>query len=183
MESTAMTPKHTALLCSISLFCAGILFAFWQEWLIVRIPQRFSSTEQTLPVTKREVALWYWQQNRMHSEQTQLLWSPNVSDTIAQLMSASLVVFEEAGLLDKKTVVQSVALTSDGLTALISFDRAPLKKQASVYTKWMTIEALLKTLKSSGIKIQHVQFLTHHQPMQDAHLDFSHAWPVSGFTG
>jgi hypothetical protein len=177
----SISVKKTALLCILSLCVAALLFALWKEWIIIHVPYGQIRYEQKESATKKQVTLWYWSQNRWHNEKTELLWSQKMSENISQLVSALLVLLEEEKLIDKKTTIQSVALSGDGLTAFISFDRAPLAKQASVYIKWMTIEALLKTLRENGITLQQVQFLVHHQPMQDMYLDFSHPWSISGF--
>lgn len=177
----SMSLKQTGLICGLALCVAAILFAISQQWIIFRVPQIHTQNTQEQVITKQQVTLWFWHQNQWKSEKTELLWSQNISENISQLVSALLILFEEEQLLDKKTNLQSVTLTADHMNALISFDRPPLAKQASIYTKWMMIEALLKTIRTHGIKIQTVQFLTHHQPMQDAHLDFSHPWPVNGF--
>jgi hypothetical protein len=158
-----------------------LLFAYMREWVIIRIPQIQSVEYQEPHIKKQQVSLWFWQQNRWHTEKTELLSSQNVSDNISQLVSALVSLFEEEKLLDKKVTLQSVTLSSDGMMAFLSFDRPPLKKQSSVYIKWMMIESILKTIRENNIKIQKVIFLTHHQPMQDMHLDFSNSWPISGF--
>ncbi|MGE0009870.1 MAG: hypothetical protein AB7F19_04950 [Candidatus Babeliales bacterium] len=176
-----MTYKKTLFLCVMCLLSAILLFAYMKEWLIIRLPQVHTHIINESHITKQQVSLWYWRQNRWHHEKTELLSSHSVSDNISQLVSALLVLFEEEKLVDKKVTLQSVTLSSDGMTAFISLDRSPMSKQASVYIKLMMIESILKTLRENGIKIQKVQFLTHHQPMQDMHLDFSNSWVISGF--
>ncbi len=177
----SMSGKQTVLICGFALCVAAILFAISQQWIIFRLPQVHTQSTEEHVITKQQVTLWFLHQNQWKNEKTELLWSQNISENISQLVSALLMLFEEEQFLAKKTTVQSVTLTADHMTALISFDRPPLEKQASVYAKWMMIEAILKTIRTNGIKIQSVQFLTHHQPMQDAHLDFMRPWPVNGF--
>lgn len=181
MESTFMTSQRTLILCSICFLGAVLLFAYMREWVIIRMPQIQTTKYEEPQVKKQPVSLWFWQQNRWNNEKTEVLSSNNVSDNISHLVSALLSLFEEEKLVDKKVTLQSVSLSSDGMIAFISFDRPPLKKQASVYNKWMMIESILKSLRENNIKIQKVQFLTHHQPMQDIHLDFSNSWPTPGF--
>lgn len=177
----SMSGKQTALICSLALSVAAVLFAISQQWIIFRLPHVHTQNTPEQVITKQQVTLWYVHQNQWKNEKTELLWSSNVSENISQLISSLLLIFEEEQLLDKKTTVQSVTLSSDHMTAFISFDRAPLAKQASIYAKWMMIETMLKTVRENGIKIQNIQFLTNHQPMQDAHLDFSNRWPLAGF--
>ena len=46
----------------------------------------------------------------------------------------------------------------------------------------MWIEELLKTIKESGIPVQTIRLLVYSKPLQDNHLDFSHSWPISGYS-
>ena len=55
----------------------------------------------------------------------------------------------------------------------LSFDRPLFNEENSTNSKLMLIEALFKTLRDNGIKIQGIIFLIHHQEMLDPHLDFS----------
>jgi hypothetical protein len=83
--------------------------------------------------------------------------------------------------MEKKVSLQSVVPSPSGVEAYISFDRNPFTKNQSTYEKFMWIEGLLKTVRENGIQLQSIYFLVHHQPLTDFHLDFSNAWPISGF--
>ncbi len=168
----------------ISLACALIalfLFAYMREWIIFRTPHIHTAQEHTQHLSKQQVTLWFFQNNRWQHEQKEILTSTDATIMLTHLINALLVLFEEEKLLEKKVILQSVALSPDGLIAYISFDRPPLAKQTSIYTKWMNIEAILRTVRENGSKLQKIHFLTHHQPMQDMHIDFSNSWPVGGF--
>ena len=65
--------------------------------------------------------------------------------------------------------------------AYISFDRSIAAKNESTYDAWMRVEGLLKTIRAANLGISRVNFFVHHQPLVDAHLDFSKSWPIHGF--
>jgi len=158
-----------------------LLFAFSNNWIIIRLPQSHTKVPDLQRISKKRVTLWFWHHNRWQHENSELLWSANPSLNITQLMNGLLALFDEEQLLPKKTTLQSVTLNALGTCAFISFDRTPLDKQSSIHTKWMMIESIIKTIRENKIPIQSLQFLSHHQPMHDMHLDFSHPWPISGF--
>ena len=81
----------------------------------------------------------------------------------------------------KKVVIQSILTDASGREAFISFDRNPLAKEKSTFQKLMWVEGLLNTIKGSGLPIENIQLLIHHKPLSDAHLDFTHPWPISGY--
>ena len=96
------------------------------------------------------------------------------------LINAWLSLLEEEHILTKKTMLQSALITVSG-HAYLSFDHNILSKEEIIFRKWMLIEGLLKTIAAHDIAITHVQFLVQHQPLHDAHLDFSLPWPLYGF--
>lgn len=170
----------TSSVSALAALFAMLLFAFWQQWIIIRLPQKLPIYHTKMRITKKKIMLWFWQHTRWQHEEVKLLWSTDTGQTVTQIINALLIIFDEEGLLSKKTTLQTATIDSSG-TALLSFNRAPINKQSSVFTKWMMIESILKTLRENKVAIQAVQFLTHQQPMHDAHLDFSHPWPLSGF--
>jgi len=81
----------------------------------------------------------------------------------------------------KKITLQTAMLNPTGTELAVSFDHGLFSKDATTYEKWMLCEGLLKTVRENGIASQTVRFLIHHQPIIDAHLDFSNPWPIYGF--
>jgi len=167
----------------ISLACTilGILFfAFYQEIIIIRHPNIPPYTS-SMVVVKKEAKLIFWHNEKWHTETQDMIWHTTPGKNIHYLINSWLTLLDAENIIDKKITVQPVLLTSAQHEAYISFDRNPFAKEASTFEKWMFIEGILRTLKENGIPIQQVQFLVHHAPLNDPHLDFSKAWPIQGF--
>ena len=169
------------LFLSAACFVIGIIFcAFYNQWLIIKLPsQQPINTISTL-VNKKTVILDYFHHDKWKTETQEHLWTESDAKNLIQLINAWLTLLDEEHITPKKTTVQSV-LISPSSTAYISFDHNILSKEDSIFKKWMVIESLLKTIRSNTIVIQNVQFLMHHQILNDAHLDFSSPWPLNGF--
>ena len=90
-----------------------------------------------------------------------------------------MLVEENSGV--KLSHIEAISLSGSGSDLYISFDRSPLSKGSSTYEKLLWVEGLLKTVRANDSRIQSVHFLVHHQPLVDATLDFSYAWPIGGF--
>lgn len=131
-------------------------------------------------IQKKQIILYYFHGDKWKTEKQELLWSESLEKNIFQLVNAWLTLLDEERITAKKIMLQS-ALISTASCVYLSFDHNVLSKEETIFKKWMIIEGLLKTLALNGITISHVQFLVQHQPLHDAHLDFSLAWPVHGF--
>lgn len=73
------------------------------------------------------------------------------------------------------------AVTSLGNEFLLSFNKPILFSDWSIDRKLLFIEGLLRTIRATNLKIERVYFLVQDTYMVDAHLDFSHPWPIEGF--
>jgi hypothetical protein len=167
----------------LSLSCAilGMLFfALYQEIIIIRYPSDKPYSSNTV-VVKKEAKLIFWHNEKWHTETQDMIWHTNTGKNIHYLINSWLTLLDAENIIDKKIAVQPVLLTVAQHEAYISFDRNPFAKEANTFEKWMFIEGILRTLKENGIPIQQVQFLVHHAPLNDPHLDFSKAWPIQGF--
>ncbi len=177
--------KQIILVVSLIAFmCGALLLSFKAGWLIIRYPSyRHDIAQQkaALHVKRTPVTFHFFRDNQWHTERSELLWGQGVAHNIQYLINSWLSFLDEEHLMKKKITVITVLLSSTGSNAYISFDRNPLNKEASAYAKWMWIEGLLKTLRDQGIKIPHIHFLVHHQPLTDTHLDFSNPWPIQGY--
>ena len=177
---------RTIFYCSIILFCmllASIYFAYNQHWIIIQYPWalRTSLVPVHSSASKKTIKRIFWNQGKWHHETTDIIWSEHKAETIQHLVNSWLTLLDEEKLMTKKVSVQSVIISSSGTEAYISFDRNPFDKGSSTYQKSMWIEGLLKTVRDNAIKIQYIQFLVHHQPLHDIHLDFDSPWPLEGF--
>lgn len=175
-----MNLKTVITLCISSLLAGMIFFAVHYELIIIRMPR--TSTPQIRPTTaKRSIRLYYWNNNRWNSETDEIIWSDGTAENIYQLITRWLQLIDTEHILSKKVILEAAMLLPNHQDAYISFDQSPLATEWSTHAKWMFIEGLLKTIRENIIPIQHISFLEHHQPLQDAHLDFSNPWPITGF--
>lgn len=180
-----MKMRHYLIISLIICVIAGLFVAINNELLIVRLPQLRDPYESLdaahAVVNKKVVRRVYWHHDAWHNESTELLWPENAQQKLYYLINSWLALLDEEHVMPKKVTVQSVAVCPSGQEAYISFDRNPFDKESSVFERVMFIEGLLKTVRENDIKIQAIQFLVHHQPLNDYYLDFSNPWPVQGF--
>jgi len=172
----------------ISLLCAltgMLLYAFTKSWIIIHAPSsnNFVSFDYQTnqAISKKKVTLWFWKDEKWHSETTELVWSDAKADALYYLIASWLKLLDEDDMMHKKISVQSVLLSPAGSDVYVSFDRYPFASQATINAKLMWIEGLLKTIRENKIAIQGIRFLIHHKTVQDPHLDFSKEWPITGF--
>lgn len=162
---------------------SGIYFAYNHNLIIIQYPWALR-TSVSIPhasASKKTIKRIFWNRGSWNQETTDIIWSENKAETIQHLVNSWLTLLDEERVMTKKVSVQSVIISSSGAEAYISFDRNPFDKGSSTYQKSMWVEGLLKTLRDNAIKIQHIQFLVHHQPMHDVHVDFESPWPLGGF--
>lgn len=177
-----MNTSRSYIIISGAAFASALLFfALYNQLIIFRTPWASENvTGSSVLIQKKQIGLHYFYGDKWKTEKQELLWSESVEKNIFQLINAWLLLLDEEHILVKKTTLQS-AIISDAGCAYLSFDHNILGKEETIFKKWMLIEGILKTIALNGITIQHVQFLVQHQPLQDAHLDFSLPWPIHGF--
>jgi len=176
--------KQKAEIFLLVLFClfGGFVYYAWQaQWIIFNIPDRNTVHKVDDGYTKKDIYLYYWHNKQWAHERVQLLLSLEEAANAQQVTQAVLSLLGEKHALKKKTTVTSVVRTYDAQQLIIFLDQAPFLLNMSIQTKHMIIESILKTLRESGITTPLVNFFVGQQPMQDAHLDFSVAWPIQGF--
>lgn len=169
---------------SIALFIGGLFFyGLYNELIILRLPFKASRQPTELGQSQRKLMkLTYWNGEAFATEEKEILYSSNSTRTLTDLINSWLSTLEEEHLMPKKVSLQSVMLDASGQEAFISFDRNPLLKEKSTYQKLMWVEGLLKTIQGSGIPLKTVRLLVYAKPLNDTHLDFNHAWPLSGYS-
>lgn len=176
--------KYYALCSVFASMSALSYFAYNQQWFIIQLPwsrQILDVETKKILITKKTVKRIFWHNDQWQSEEAELLWSDNKAETLNYLIISWLALLDEEKVMEKKVSLQSIVLSPSGLDAYCSFDRNPFNKNNSTYDKLMWIEGILKTILENGIKIQKIQFLVHHEPLHDFHLDFSNPWPITGF--
>ncbi len=176
--------KNKLILVS-ALFFAGLLsFCVYHEWIIFHIPTKNTYTQELGGTSseKKMVSFFFWKENKWHKEGIEILWSSSPDKALQKLIDRWLTLLNEENLMDKKITLQDVALSQQGQSAYISFDRSLFSNESSTLEKLMLVEGLLRTVQESGSPVASLSFLVHHKVLKDAHLDFSSAWPVTGYT-
>lgn len=163
--------------------CAGLLMAaLYRGIIVVRLPGRsLALVSEQSPINRKTVTLYFWRNDTFKKESVELVIPDNQSDAIGRIANAWLNLLDEEELLKKRVRVDAVLMVAKTNQVYISFDRNPFDKAASTNDKLLFLQGLLKTLKENGISPQGIYFQAHHQPLQDYHLDFTNAWPMSGF--
>ncbi len=169
------------LIASLSAIIVGILlFALQYEYIIIRLPRRIS-TGTLSAYRKKNITQYYWDTDRWHHENCELVWSEQREENLLQVMNAWFHLMEEQELCAKRVIVQSIVSSPNPRMIYCSFDRIPFSKEWPIHRKWMFIEGLLKTVRELFPSVQTISFLVRHQPLMDTHFDFSRAWPIEGF--
>lgn len=168
------------LACAISFMAAFLFFALYNQWIIFTVPTCGAQESYTHAIAKKNVTLTYFSNDKWHTETENLLWSSSQTESLTYLINTWLSLLDDAHITPKKIGLES-ALISGAATAYVSFDHTIFSKDDSIFKKWMLIEGLLKTINNAQLSLQHIQFLVHHQHMNDIHLDFSKPWPIAGF--
>ena len=173
----------TTNLIIIALGCSllGIGYYAWQQrWIIFNIPVQFKQAPATA-YTKKKATVYLWRRESWTRESVELLWANQESLDAQQLFQTTLTLLAEEHALKKKITVEHVLEHANHQQLLVFLDAAPFSKNMSIRTKLMIVESLLKTLRENGIKTSLISFFVNNQPLPDAHLDFSHPWPLLGF--
>lgn len=163
--------------------CGGmIFFCVYQELLIIHWGTLTQpEIKKEIISERKKINLYFWKDERWKKESVEIMWSKDQAATVHYALNQWLNVLDEEEILDKKVSLQHVSLNDSGSTAYLSFDRYPFDLEASTHQKHMIIESLLKTVREADIKISYFHFLVHHKSMVDAHLNFTHPWPIHGF--
>ncbi len=170
---------------SLVCLCGGaIAYALHNNWLIIRYPsykKEIQEYYQRATTNKKKVYLSFWHHDRWHTEDKQLLWSASTGDNVMHVINSWLSLLDEYEVTDKKVALQTALVGNPNNLVYLSFDNNLFAQHHTVFEKWMLLEGLLKTIRENTIDIQQVRFLVHHRPMKDPHVDFTNAWPLSGF--
>lgn len=179
-----MFTRRTLIITSLGALIIGAFwFALHYQWIIIRLPGFSRGLDNALTATRerRPTNLFFPSHQELKLEKKDIMWSSQPDETCANTITAWLNILEEEGITEKKTILQSATLTPNNDQLIISLDRAPFSSESSTTHKWLVIESLLATLRGACSSLKSVLFLSHHEPMDDYHLDFSAPWPATGF--
>ncbi|MGZ6250885.1 MAG: hypothetical protein ACXWL2_02555 [Candidatus Chromulinivorax sp.] len=169
-------------------FIAGLfLYAYQNEYIIVNfqkkqnlISDQNEQLDQKVIYNEHKLKIYFYKNEKWYKEETQLLWSSDITTNIIALINAWIAVVEEEKIIDTDIQLLS-AIICPNKEVLLSFNKNIFFDQASTFTKLMIIHALLKTLQESKLPIQSIRFLVQHQILTDDHLNFTISWPINGY--
>ena len=166
-------------LCGIA---GTIFFLIQRNWLIIQFtytqPPAAQQSAQAV-TSKKNIRIFYWSKSGWHHEEASIVWNENNHEqALKQLIKQWLMTLAGEQLIPRNCALESVALSSSGSEAYVSFDRSFLLPEQSILKKWYVIEGLFKTIHYAGISLTSLMFLVHDQPMTDDHIEFSLPIPV-----
>jgi len=174
------------LLVTLGCFLFGIFLLLLQRnWLIIRWVPGYEraaisfSSEKKHRVQRKEVALYYWKDEKIKKEVDSCIWREGGKNSLLEGDNIKLVVgnwlsfLYEERVLRKRVGLQSVAICDSEQELLMSFDQAFFARGWSIRSKWQFLDGLCRTIGGLGLQIQSVLFLVNHEEMSDDHLDFS----------
>jgi hypothetical protein len=174
--------RSILLISCIALVSGVVFYGIYNEIIIIRLPvKNVSSVIDKTASSRKKLSFFFWHKNTEMKEEKEIIYSTNPQICLFNIVAGWLSLAEEEELLKKKVSLQTVMLDSSGKDAFVSFDRSLFSKNDSIFSKFMTIESLLKTISASGVPVKQVHILVNYKPLQDQHIDFSHPWPLSGY--
>jgi hypothetical protein len=176
--------SYHILLSFFAIILGFLIYAFQQHWIIINLPTSTPEYYQKVakPITKKKnINFYFWHLDKWHQEKIELVLPEDPASFLPLIISSWLNLLDEDGITHKKITLQSALIDPAG-NAYLSFDRSPFSKNKTTADKLHWIEGLLKTLRENDVKLQGIQLLIHHQPINDYHLDFSKPWPLQGFS-
>lgn len=182
MQSNSNFSVKIVALISLGFFLAGLLFyAFYYNLIIFRSSFLSLTIPHQIAAEKKSATFFFYARDQWHELSKELIWHQDKKKLLKNIITQWLSILDEEGITDKRISLQSVVLSPSNTEVYISFDRNPFNKEASTFEKLMWVEGLLKTLRENNITIPSIHFLVHHNPIHDYHLDFTQAWPITGF--
>ena len=174
--------RYLYLISLGTLLCGGLLFAYRNNWIILRTPWGHSTVQQTHDAEKKKITISHYGRHGLVSEPHHMVWhAEHIPLNALRLTNGYLTTLYEEALLDKKIQLQHASTSTTQQELLLNFSHDLFPEAAPIYEKWMIVEGLLKTIRDELPTIKQVRLLVNHKPLVDHHLDFSKSWPVEGF--
>ncbi|MCL4229152.1 hypothetical protein KJZ61_00485 [Candidatus Dependentiae bacterium] len=168
---------------SVGCFALGVLvYAISRGWIVIQRPLNTVSLlhDKNHSVEKKIITFYFWHADTWQHDTMELIWPKDTAQQLNLVVSKWLAIVLEEGAYEKRISLQS-ALVSDTQEAYVSFDRNPIVKSRATLQNLMWFEGLLKTVRNAQIGVRNIYFMTHYQPINDTHFDFSRSWPTTGF--
>lgn len=165
---------------TFAIACGTLVCAYRRGWIIIAYPSH-AHTISIKSKQKKEIVVYWHHHDCWRHEKVTMLWSDDMAINMYHLVNRWLEILDDEQITQTRVALHSAIITPSGSTAYLSFDSSPLPQQISAYAKLCIVEGLLKTIRQNGITVQDIHLLVHHQPLVDTHLEFAHAWPITGF--
>jgi hypothetical protein len=179
--------KNPYLVLSVSFLFIGMLFFLIQRnWLVVKWVGLWGQEKMTAErkkdiAARKKIDIFFWKDEKFQKETLSSVWFRNGAENIKHLINNWLVLLYEERVIQKSVRAETVALTDDGTSAIVSFEASFLGREWSTKKKSNTIESLFKTIRAGKSSIQKIIFLVKQHSMEDDQFDFSQPWPCDGF--
>jgi hypothetical protein len=178
--------NNRTLWITVGLCLVGALFFMFQRgWIIVQFTfmptfQPASAVAASKDATyQKEVRLYYWKEDKWHYETTTIVWNEhNDGQNLRQMAKQWLVLLSDEHVLPFQVGIESVALSSTGGEAYVSFNRSLFIKDWSIQYKWQILNRLFKTIRYAMPSVQTISLLVHNRPMEDDHIECTYPLPV-----
>jgi hypothetical protein len=179
--------KLTTYICiSVCSFCLGILLlGIAQEWIVILFfTQKADPTLADIhgKRVRIPIKLYRWHEGAWHTDTIDIVSTHDTQELVGQIVASWLSMAYEEQILSHPVSLQAALCSLHAQTVYLSFSDTLLNHNKSTHENLLCIESLLRTLHKNNIPdIRSCVFLVNHAPMQDAHLDFSQPWPITGF--
>ncbi|MFH1831683.1 MAG: hypothetical protein ABH827_02660 [bacterium] len=183
--------KKIIIILGAGIFAGIFFFLLNRDYLVIKWIGGSSSAElDTLKigvsVARKKVQYFFYKDHVLARETGTIVWAPdNITKSFERLIGDWLICLQDQKLISRTVFLRSVAFSFGSEEIFLNFNQSFFPKHVSIMYKWHIIEALLKTLysvsQSTSVPVQGVRFFVGDEVLHDAHLDFSKAWPITGF--
>jgi hypothetical protein len=179
-----MNVQLLKLSCIVAALAGICLFAYFNEWLIVRNPWHSPYHTQLLgtQLQKKEITLFFWYHDQWHQETIKLSVGEHLQEQALAIVHAWLNEAAQRGLLEKPCVLQAALHDARHQCLYLSFSTMLCNTQKSMREQLCVLEALLKTIYHNlSTGVQAIQLLVNHGIVKHPQLDLARPLPIVGF--
>lgn len=181
---TLMNKRLLLISCVISVILGMIIYAYFNEWIIIRNPLESLQHHGILAakLRKKEVTLFFWRHEQWHKEAITLSVTPQIQEELMSIIQAWLSEAFEVSMIDKPCTLETALLDGRHQCLYLSFSTNLCSMQKSTLEQLCVFESLLKTIRHavpSGI--QTIQFLVNHTVVKHPHLNLTKPIALTGF--
>ena len=134
----------------------------------------------TIPTAQhKKINVHYLKHGKWHHEEASVIWhEQDLAQAMQHVVKQWLSALQDAHLVAPNISVESVAISTPGSDAYLSFDENLFDQNWSIMHKWSVIESLTKTLRMAEVNVQAITLLVNQKPMHDDYIDLSVPIPL-----